>query len=75
MKSRFLFAAVSMAVSFTSAHAQSDSCPAARQVVDIRSTTHPAIMRSHAHPNSTAKKTSGRPYVRFWMEAELARPL
>src|ERR1700680_806129 len=46
MKAPFLFAAIAVAMVVEVAHAQSNSCPAARQVVDIRGTTDPAIRRS-----------------------------
>jgi hypothetical protein len=46
MKAPFLLAAIAVAMVVEVAHAQSNSCPAARQVVDIRGTTDPAIRRS-----------------------------
>jgi hypothetical protein len=47
MKALFLFAAIAVAMSVEVAYAQSNSCPAARQVIDIRGTTDPATMRTH----------------------------
>ena len=44
MKTMLFFAALAAATGTQIAHAQSNSCPAARQVVDIRGTTDPVKM-------------------------------